>query len=147
MSTDYSRMRAHAENTRKTNLRRAVGPGAAALPRGRPRLRDLETAGFNIKGLSLGTLVTAMQLAPGVPIPRELLYAVNARVQPPAPPDGDPDAEPDRDDGTHYFSHAALLLADETIEHLRRAGMFVRHPDENDAGRSHSCRAALLDAR
>jgi hypothetical protein len=43
------------------------------------QLFDDEDAGFNINGLSLGTLVTAMQLAPGVPIPRELLYAVNAR--------------------------------------------------------------------
>src|SRR5262245_25332692 len=50
------------------------------------QLFDDEDAGFNINGLSLGTLVTAMQLAPGVPIPRELLYALNARVQPPAPP-------------------------------------------------------------
>jgi hypothetical protein len=94
------------------------------------QLFDDEDAGFNMNGLSLGTLVTAMQLAPGAPIPRKLLYAVNAHVQPPARDDGDPDAEPDLDDGVHYFSHAALVLADETIEHLRRVGMFVRHPDD-----------------
>lgn len=94
------------------------------------QLFDDEDAGFNMNGLSLGTLVTAMQLAPDVPIPRELLYAVNARVQPPARDSEDPDAEPDLEDGARYFSHAALALADETIEHLRRVGVFVRHPDD-----------------
>jgi hypothetical protein len=97
-----------------------------------------EDVGFDLNGLSLGTLATATHFAPGVPIPRVLLYAVNATVQPLAPyndaAETDAAAQATNTDeplALRLFTYPALRLADATIEHLCESGVLLQQTDDS----------------
>ena len=104
--------------------------------------------GFNLDGLSLGTLAAAMQLAPGVPIPRDLLYAVSAEAATEVRDTWDTaadiddaddwDEEDPAEDSTtaspseslhKHFTRPALLLARTVVDHLIAGGTLVEDPD------------------
>lgn len=97
-------------------------------------LFDDDEHGFNLNGISLGTLATAMHLAPGAPIPRELLAAVNAVA---APQEMSYWSEDDEDDEApagltlHGFPRPGFMLANACIDHLLRGGIFVRLSDDS----------------
>jgi hypothetical protein len=88
--------------------------------------------GFDLNGLSLGTFAVATQLAPGAPIPRELLTAVNAYLEPRAPGEPEPKlASPEPQEWASVaFVHPARRLAEATVEHLCDGGVFLRATDD-----------------
>lgn len=91
-----------------------------------------EDDGFELNGLSLGTFAVATQLAPGVPIPRELLTAVNAYLERRAPDEPAPelpDPEP-QEWASAAFVHPARRLAEATVEHLCDGGVLLRATDD-----------------
>jgi hypothetical protein len=96
--------------------------------------------GFNLNGISLGTLAAAMQLAPGAPIPRDLLYAVSADAAPEAREEWDAESDGgdtgDTDDThtpslTMRFSRPALFLAHAAVDHLIVGGILVEASDDS----------------
>jgi hypothetical protein len=99
-------------------------------------LFDDEAHGFNLSGISLGTLAAAMHFAPGAPIQRELLYAVNAHAAPHGELDGEgEDGQGEDDEGDarlaalrHRFPRPGLLLADACVEHLLEEACSSRSP-------------------
>lgn len=100
-------------------------------------LFDDDEHGFNLNGISLGTLATAMHLAPGAPIPRELLAAVNAVATPHSTAYWGEDDEDDEDDAApagltlHGFPRPGFMLANACIDHLLHGGIFVQLSDDS----------------
>lgn len=92
-----------------------------------------DTHGFNLTGISLGMLATAMHFAPGAPIQRELLYAVNAIARERGAGDDEVD---DRDQAMPIpFSQRSprpgFRLADACVEHLLATGLLVPLSDDS----------------
>lgn len=101
-------------------------------------LFDDDEHGFNLNGISLGTLATAMHLAPGAPIPRELLAAVNAVAAHHGTPYWGEDDEDDKEDDEalagltlHGFPRPGFMLANACIDHLLHGGIFVQLSDDS----------------
>jgi hypothetical protein len=97
-----------------------------------------EAAGFDLNGLSMGTLATATHLAPGVALPRVLLYAVNATIQPLAlyndAAETDETAQATNTGASlalRLFTYPALRLAEATIEHLCESGALLQQTDDS----------------
>lgn len=86
------------------------------------QLFDEGQVGFNLNGLSLGMFAAALHLAPDTPIPRELLYTINAVVLPGKYISEEQEAtelielEP-------FFEHSASAFAEAMVEHLVEAGV------------------------
>lgn len=78
--------------------------------------------GFNLNGLSLGTFAAVLHLAPDAPIPRELLYAVNAAVLP-GTYVSEERAATETIELAPHFAHSPLAFAEATVEHLVEAGV------------------------
>ena len=100
-------------------------------------LFDDEEHGFNLNGISLGTLAAAMHLAPGAPIPRELLAAVNAVAAHHSTTYWGEDDEDDEGDEApagltlHGFPRPGFMLANACIDHLLRGGIFIQLSDDS----------------